>query len=85
VSNQKYTHLHDDLDAFIEQLRVFFLSETSAKYAAKLHVQLQSKSQEIDVFDCLIAAIIITNDYKIIITKNKKHFMRIGLLKVLSF
>jgi len=85
VSNQKYTHLHDDLDAFIEQLRVFFLSETSAKYAAKLHVQLQSKGQEIDVFDCLIAAIIITNDYKIIITKNKKHFMRIGLLKVLSF
>lgn len=73
------------MEGFINQLRVLSLDEKAANLAAKLHLQIIAKGQEIDVFDCLIAAIIIANDYKKIITKNKKHFERIETLEVYSF
>lgn len=85
ISKQKYVELCNDLEGFINQLRVFSLNEIPANFAAKLHLQLKAKGQEIDVFDCLIAAIIITNNYKIIFTDNKKHFERIKQLEVHSF
>ena len=85
ISKKKYDELCNDLEDFITLLRVFPLDKSAANVAAKLHLQLKAKGQEIDVFDCLIAAIITTNDYKIIITKNLKHFDRIEQLEVYSF
>jgi len=85
ISKQKYIELYNDLEGFINQLRIFSLNEIAANFAAKLHLQLKAEGQEIDVFDCLIAAIIITNDYKIMLTDNKKHFERIKQLEVHSF
>jgi predicted nucleic acid-binding protein len=85
ISKQKYKELHDDLEHFMNHLIIFSLNEIAANFAAKLHVQLKSSGQEIDVFDCLIAAIIITHNYKKIITQNKKHFERIKQLEVLAF
>lgn len=85
ISKQKYNELRNDLEGFINQLRIFSLNEIAANFAAKLHLQLKEVGQEIDVFDCLIAAIIISHDYKKIITGNKKHFERIKQLEVHSF
>jgi predicted nucleic acid-binding protein len=44
------------------------------KKAAKLHLQLKARGQEIDIFNCLIAAIIETNEYKKIISKKYQTF-----------
>ena len=85
ISKQKYNELLNDLEGLINQLRVLSLDEKAANFAAKLHLQLKARGQEIDVFDCLIAAIIVTNEYKKIISKNTKHFKRIEKLEVYSF
>ena len=71
ITQQKYDKLCKELEDFITQLNVLSLDEQAANFAAKLHIQLKAKGQEIDVFDCLIAAIIITNDDNKIITRFK--------------
>jgi predicted nucleic acid-binding protein len=45
-------------------LEVFLLDQNPANYAAKLHMQLKGKGQEVDIFDLLIAFIILTNNFK---------------------
>ena len=85
ISKQKYNELLNDLEQFINQLTIFSLDEIAANLAAKIHIQLKSKGQEIDIFDCLIAAIILTNNFNEIITQNQKHFEKIEKLKIYSF
>ncbi len=85
ISKQKYNILYNDLEGFLTQLTIISLNEKAAKYAVELHLQLKAKGQEIEVFDCLIVAIILTNNFHIIIIKNKEHFERIENLKVYSF
>ena len=85
ISKQKYNELHKDLEDFINQLSIFSLDKNAAHNAAKFHMQLKAKGQEIDVFDCLIASIILSNGFKDIITHNIKHFKRFEKLTVHSF
>ncbi|TFG01642.1 MAG: type II toxin-antitoxin system VapC family toxin [Promethearchaeota archaeon] len=85
ISKENYKKLHEDLDLLINESNVYPLDEKAARLGAKFHVQLKSKGQEIDVFDCLIAAVIINNGFKEIITNNQKHFEKIKTLIVYSF
>jgi len=85
ISEQKYNELYIDLENFVNQFTTLSLNEEAANYAAKIHIELKAKGQEIEVFDCLIAAIILTNNYKKIITLNQKHFQKIEKLEVYSF
>ncbi len=81
ISKQEYRKLYEDLEKFINRLNIFSLDENSANLGAKIHMQLKGKGQEIGIFDCLIASIIITNEFKEIITNNQKHFEKIeGLI-----
>lgn len=85
ISKHEFTKLKTGLKDFISQLEVFPLDQNAANYAAKLHVQLKGKGHEIDIFDCLIASIILTNSYKKLLTENRKHFIYIQELKIYSF
>jgi predicted nucleic acid-binding protein len=85
ISKQRYEKIVEDLELLVKQLNVYSLDEKAANLGAKIHMQLKGKGQEIDVFDCLIAAIIITNGFKEIITNNQKHFERIKGLVLYSF
>jgi len=85
IPEQNFENLLEDLEDFIKQLHVFSLNERAANLGAKIHMELKGKGQEIDVFDCLIAAIIITNDFKQIITRNQKHFEKIKELVLYTF
>ncbi|TFF88807.1 MAG: type II toxin-antitoxin system VapC family toxin [Promethearchaeota archaeon] len=85
ISKKEYTKLKTDLKDFISQLRVFSLDKKAANYAAKLHMQLKGKGHEIEVFDCLIASIILTNNFKKLLTENRKHFTHFIDLEIHSF
>jgi len=85
ISDNKYKKLLEDLNNFIKQLNIYSLNENAANIGAKIHMQLKGKGQEIDIFDCLIAAIILANRFKEIITNNPKHFQRIEGLELYSF
>ncbi|MEJ2252540.1 MAG: type II toxin-antitoxin system VapC family toxin, partial [Candidatus Lokiarchaeota archaeon] len=85
ISKEGFTKLISELKDFISQLEVFSLDQKSASYAAKLHMQLKGKGNEIDIFDCLIASIVLTNSYKKLLTENRKHFIYIQELEIYSF
>ena len=69
----------------IKELNCFSLDLKSAILGAKLYMKLRGKGQETDIFDCLIAAIIISNDYQKLVTNNQKHFKRFEELELISF
>lgn len=85
ISNQKFEKLSKELETFIKQFNIYSLTENAANVGAKIHMQLKGKGQEIDIFDCLIAAIVISSGFKEIITNNQDHFQRIEGLVLYSF
>ncbi len=85
LSKSKFNELSFDLEQLIKELNCFSLDLKSAILGAKLYMKLRGKGQEIDIFDCLIAAIIISNDYKKLVTNNQKHFKRFEELELISF
>ena len=85
LSKSKFNELSFDLEQLIKELNYFSLDLKSAILGAKLYMKLRGKGQEIDIFDCLIAAIIISNNYKKLVTNNQKHFKRFEELELISF
>jgi predicted nucleic acid-binding protein len=84
VAPRKFEKLLHDLNAFINRLNIFPLTENSAEMSAQLHMQLKGAGQEIDIFDCLIAGIILANDFTQILTYNIDHFERIPVLALVK-
>lgn len=55
------------------------------KRAATIAAKLDATGERIDQFDCLIAAVILSHGYSKIMTNNKKHFLRIEGLTVITY
>ena len=72
-------------DDFFNSFMVLNLTQEACKKAAQIHRELEAKGITIEQFDCTIAAIILTNGVKEIITGNKKHFEAIKELNVISY
>jgi len=85
LSKSKFIELSLDLEQFIRELRFFSLDLKSAILGAKFYMKLRGMGQEIEIFDCLIAAIIISNDYQKLVTNNQRHFKRFEGLELISF
>ena len=85
ISKQQYKKINKDLEILVNQLTIYSLDKKAADIGAKIHMQLKGKGEEIDIFDYLIVAIIITNGFKEIITLNRTHFEKIIGLVVYSF
>jgi predicted nucleic acid-binding protein len=71
----------------IEKLRVALIEipmdAESAQKAAEIFQELSNAGEMIDLFDCLIAGIILTHQGDVLITRNNKHFERIPGLKLI--
>lgn len=52
--------------------------------AANIFRELESSGESLDPFDCLIASIILTNNYSKLLTRNVRHFNRIKGIKIIK-
>ena len=79
-SLEKSEKQKNNLDLFIEGQVILPLDKESAKEAGEIDGVLVKSGREIDVGDCMIAGIAITNNRKVL--TRDKHFDRIEGLKV---
>ncbi len=66
---------------------IFLLAHTreSAQRAALLFKELEKQGKDIGRFDSMIAAVLLQNGVRKIITRNVKHFSRIKGLEVIDY
>ncbi|PIN75682.1 hypothetical protein COV18_02435 [Candidatus Woesearchaeota archaeon CG10_big_fil_rev_8_21_14_0_10_37_12] len=69
---------------FLDQLTIYPLNLIAAKKGGEIANKLDSKGQEIDPEDCMIAGIALEHT-ETILTRNTKHFKRIPNLFVESY
>ena len=66
---------------FIKSLSILDLDLESAELSSRLRSELKKKGQSIGIMDEMIAGICLRNDASIV-TRNTKHFSRVGGLDV---
>jgi len=57
----------------------------SCELASEIFWSLKKEGKEIEQFDCVIAALLISNCINKILTRNSKHFEKIKKLEVISY
>lgn len=72
-------------DDFFKTAQNLNLTKNSCKEASKIFWELKKRGGEIEQFDCVIAALFITNGINKILTRNVKHFENIRQLKAISY
>ena len=63
-------------------ISVLPLDDRAVIKSAETYSELTKKGAEAHNFDCMTAGIALSNGIKVIVTKNVKHFKRIGGIKV---
>ncbi len=84
VSGLRHRDAHKQLAMFVEfasQNVILPLTEKSVNISAEIYADLRSIGMPIDDIDLLIAGTAIANDM-VLVTHNRKHFDRIGVLQV---
>lgn len=61
------------------------LTKESCEEASRIFWKLRKEGKTIEQFDCVIAALFISNGVKKILTRNSKHFEKINQLNVISY
>ena len=61
------------------------LTKDSCEEASKIFWNLRKEGKTIEQFDCVIAALYISNGIKKILTRNPKHFEKIKQLEVVGY
>jgi len=72
-------------DEFFKTIYNIELTKSSCKEASKIFWKLKQEGRIIDSFDCVIAALFISNGINKIVTRNSKHFEKIEQLNVLKY
>src|SRR3989344_7338861 len=84
----KYPKYLDEIKfykGFFDDLYNFDLTKESCEITSEIFQELKRKGKLIEQFDCIIAAIFITNGVNKILTRNVKHFENIKELNVISY
>jgi len=84
LSDFHLTEERKNIDQLIQGLYIFPLNENAAKRGAKIFRQLEASGEELDPFDCLIASIILSNNYSKLLTRNLSHFQRIKGIEAIT-
>ena len=71
IDHQRFS---ERINAFISKINVMELDEVGSINAAKIKADLTKKGRVIEDTDCLVSGIILSNNCKTIITRNKDHF-----------
>ena len=70
---------------FFKSLYNIDLTKDACEESSKIFWQLKKEGKTIEQFDCVIAALFITNGIKKILTRNPKHFERIKQLEIIHY
>lgn len=70
---------------FFKSLYNIDLTKDACEESSKIFWQLKKEGRTIEQFDCVIAALFITNGIKKILTRNPKHFERIKQLEIIHY
>jgi len=70
---------------FFKNLYNIDLTKSSCQEASRIFWKLKKEGKTIEQFDCIIAALFITNGINKILTRNNKHFEKIKGLNVISY
>jgi tRNA(fMet)-specific endonuclease VapC len=85
ISEDRYKQLYKPWLEFIRNMEIFSLGFKEAERAAEIYDTLEAQGQRIDDNDILISGIMLTNGIKQLITRNIKHFERIGGIEILKY
>ena len=85
ISEQRYKQLYKLWLEFISSMEIFALGFKEAERAAEIQDVLESQGKKIDDNDILIAGIMLTNGIKKLITKNVRHFEKIGDIELITY
>jgi len=85
LQNSKHIVEEKYYDEFFKNLYSVDLTKDSCKEASKIYWKLKEEGKIIEQFDCTIAALLLTNGIKKILTRNTEHFQRIKELKTISY
>lgn len=69
------------VEGLIDDLSVYYFDKTCGRIAGKLSAELTKEGKTIDYLDIMIASIALVKD-EALVTRNVKHFSRIGGLKI---
>lgn len=84
-SNPSHKIEEDFCDGLFDSLIIFDLDKQGCKKSSEIFWYLKKKGKIIELFDCAIAGIYLSNGINKIITRNKKHFENIKGLEVISY
>jgi predicted nucleic acid-binding protein len=84
VSDVKHTKKLEQINTLLDNLGLFVLDKESAKIGGKIHSELCSRGLTIQPEDSMIAGICLKHGKKIL-TRNIKHFSRIGSLEIETY
>jgi predicted nucleic acid-binding protein len=84
ISQANLAKERENIQELVNSLYIFPLDEKASQEAAKIFRQLEAAGKELDPFDCMIASIVLSNNYSKILTRNARHFQRIRGIKVLK-
>lgn len=71
----------DSVELLLEAMTVLPFGLGEARIAAEIRLDLQSRGEPIGMADYMIAAVCIATD-GVLLTRNRKHFERVGELKL---
>lgn len=85
LKNPKYLKEEEYYDEVYNSYTTLKLDAKSIKKTSDIIWSLKKKGEMIELLDCVIAGIYLTNGVNKIITKNIKHFENIKGLKIISY
>jgi len=85
LSNSKHQVEAQYYSELFENLYNIELTKETCEKASEIFWKLRKEGKTIEQFDCVIAALFLSNGIKKILTRNKKHFDNIKELSVISY
>lgn len=83
--NPKHTEEGKYYQEFFKSLYNIGLTKESCEEASKIFWKLRKEGKVIEQFDCVIAALLLTQGINKILTKNPKHFEKIKQLNMIVY
>ncbi len=85
VPNFNFGKRENEIQHFIKNFQLINYNRKAAVKTAEILSYLENKGKILDIIDIMIASTAIVNDYKIIITRNERHFERIPDIQIQSY
>ncbi len=85
ISEKRYNTLYKSWVEFVSGIEIFPIGAKEAEIAANIYDTLECKGAIIEDPDILIAATMLNNRIKKILTKNAKHFEKIEGLEIVNY